>query len=89
MLYLADTMLDEPITCAKWVSESSFVVGTNHGKVYLYKLEKDQQNAWYLGRPTVLMQTSFESSVWSIDIDKKDSGEIIYIADDSGAVSSI
>ena len=89
MLYLADTNLSEPITTAKWVSNHSFVVGTNHGKVYLFKLEKDQQDAWYLGRPTLIKETNFESSIWSIDVDQKDNEEIIYIADDSGAVSAI
>ena len=52
-------MLTEPITCAKWLTEDSIAVGTNHGNLYLVKLSKDMQGAIYLEMPKLLMKTDY------------------------------
>ncbi len=38
MKYVADAMLDEPLTRAKWLTESSILVATTYGNIYLFKV---------------------------------------------------
>ena len=41
MQYVADVTLDEPLTKAKWLTDSTIIAATTHGSLYLMRLEHD------------------------------------------------
>ena len=86
---MSDTKLKEPITCAKWLSESEIVVGTVNGNLYLVVLKEDGQKALYLERPRLLTQAAYESAIWSIDVDRVGDDAFVYMADDNGLVTCV
>ena len=52
--YVADDNIQEPITRAKWLSDTEILVATTHGKLHHYTLKLDDQQVLYLDMPTVL-----------------------------------
>ena len=52
--YVADDDFNEPITKAKWLSETEILVSTTGGKLHHCVLKLDDQEAYYLDMPSVL-----------------------------------
>ena len=51
MNYVADKVLDEPLTKAKWLTDTTMLVATTYGNLYKIDLKRDDQNAEYLSEP--------------------------------------
>jgi len=41
LVYVADVMLDEPLTKVRWLANDRILASTTHGNVYQLKLDKD------------------------------------------------
>ena len=72
MNYVADKVLDEPLTKAKWLTDTTMLVATTYGNLYKIDLKRDDQNAEYLSEPYLVYRSTHEVSIWDLAVLNKD-----------------
>lgn len=68
MNYVADKVLDEPLTKAKWLTDTTMLVATTYGSLYKIDLKRDDQNAEYLSEPYLVYRTTHDVSIWDLAV---------------------
>ena len=68
MNYVADKVLDEPLTKAKWLTDTTMLVATTYGNLYKIDLKRDDQNAEYLSEPYLVYRTTHDVSIWDLAV---------------------
>ena len=68
MNYVADKVLDEPLTKAKWLTDTTMLVATTYGNLFKIDLKRDDQNAEYLSEPYLVYRTTHDVSIWDLAV---------------------
>ena len=84
--YLGDVMLPEPITKARWLTDSSIIAATTHGNMYRLQLQRDDQNAWCLKKPTKIYSSEHEVAIWDLAVYSSGQTQDVWLCEDSGKV---
>ena len=87
LTYVADHAFDEPLSKAKWLTQTCILVTTMDGNAYTLKIEKDSQGVECLSRPSLVYTTEHSVSIWDFTVMNMAQKLEVYIAEDSGKVT--
>jgi len=88
MTFIADSWIDEPLTKAKWLTDSTILAASVDGKLYALQIKKDDQGVEFLSKPRLVYSTEHEVAIW--DLVTLSSGSLeVWVADDSGRVTQL
>ena len=66
LTYVADVMLDEPLTKVRWLTNDRILASTTHGNVYQLKLDKDDQNVECLSKAKLVYSAEHCAAIWDM-----------------------